>query len=215
MAGGRPARPRGRPPGRVGARQTGSSTGNSRGSGRPRGPGRPPGRPRRGSDSTVESVKLGKIKYIPESSFLKAAPSINDWPTFVLDDAVIFRRGPGSKMTVANVCNVNLEGPCIVRGKVEVEDEHRLLCKLLLSTRGCIVSTKELLADKLFSQCAILPKILPTSKFLCARAILLDTARGLRSGRRERLVGMRSIQRGCTKKCTNTCVRASRSTTKS
>ncbi|KAJ0114925.1 hypothetical protein J7T55_004667 [Diaporthe amygdali] len=37
--------------------------------------------------------------------------------------------GPGSKMTVANVCNVNLEGPCIVRGKVEVEDEHRLLLR--------------------------------------------------------------------------------------
>lgn len=113
MAGGRPGRPPGRP----------------RGSGgRPRGTGRRPGRPRRGSDSTVASVDLTNIEYVPELSVLKPAPSSNDLPTFVLDDAVIYRKGTNGKLEVANVCNVKLDGPFIVRGKLEVEDEHRPFC---------------------------------------------------------------------------------------
>ncbi|KAG8163472.1 hypothetical protein KVR01_006769 [Diaporthe batatas] len=110
MAGGRPGRPPGRP----------------RGSGgRPRGTGRRPGRPRRDSDSTVASVDLSNIEYVPELSILKPAPSSTDFPTFVLDDAVIYRKGPDGNLVVANVCNVNLDGPLIVRGKLEVENEHR------------------------------------------------------------------------------------------
>lgn len=110
MAGGRPGRPPGRP----------------RGSGgRPRGTGRRLGRPRRDSDSTVASVDLTLIEYVPELSILKPAPSSTDFPTFVLDDAVIYRKDADGNLVVANVCNVNLDGPLIVRGKLEVEDEHR------------------------------------------------------------------------------------------
>ena len=109
MAGGRPGRPPGRP----------------RGSGRPRGTGRRPGRPRKDSDSTVASVDWTNIEYVPELSVLKPVASQNEFPTFVLDDAVIYRKDISGRLEVANVCNVNLEGPLVVRGKLEVEDEDR------------------------------------------------------------------------------------------
>ncbi|KAI3400841.1 hypothetical protein diail_1530 [Diaporthe ilicicola] len=133
MAGGRP----GRPPGRASG-PTGRPPGRPRGSGRPRGLGRPPGRPRRDSNSTVASVDLSHVKYIPELSFLKPAPSINDYPTFVLDDAVVYRKSADGQQVVANVCNVNLEGPLVVRGKVEIEDEHELQLRNVSKTTAYV-----------------------------------------------------------------------------
>lgn len=60
---------------------------------------------------------------MPELSILKPVASLNEFPTFVLDDAVIYRKDKSGKLVVANVCNVNLEGPLVVRGKLEVEHD--------------------------------------------------------------------------------------------
>lgn len=60
-------------------------------------------------------------------SILKPAASSNEFPTFVLEDAVIYRKDTNGKLVVANVCNVNLEGPLVARGKLEVEDEELLI----------------------------------------------------------------------------------------
>lgn len=60
-------------------------------------------------------------------SILKPAASNNEFPTFVLEDAVIYRKDANGKLVVANVCNVKLEGPLVVRGKLEVEDDELVL----------------------------------------------------------------------------------------
>ncbi|CAN8095986.1 unnamed protein product [Discula destructiva] len=111
----------GRPPGsknRVGRPRGG---GRPRGSGRP--PGRPPGRPRRYSNSTVASVDLECAKYLEETSVLKPQESLDSdgWPVFVLLDAVIYRRTKHGQLEIANACNVDLDGPFIIRGKLDVD----------------------------------------------------------------------------------------------
>lgn len=45
-----------------------------------------------------------------------------------MDDAVIYHKDTNGKLVVANVCNVNLEGPLVVRGKLEVEDDLAPYC---------------------------------------------------------------------------------------
>lgn len=65
---------------------------------------------------------------MPELSILKPVASLNEFPTFVLDDAVIYRKDKSGKLVVANVCNVNLEGPLVVRGKLEVEHDLASHC---------------------------------------------------------------------------------------
>lgn len=63
-------------------------------------------------------------------SILKPAASNNEFPTFVLEDAVIYRKETNGNLVVANVCNVNLEGPLVVRGKLEVEDDDLALHRM-------------------------------------------------------------------------------------
>lgn len=106
----------------------GRPTGRPRGPGRPRGSGRtagrPPGRPRRSSNSTVASIDRSHIKYEPESSVLKPTKTLesDEWPCFVLKDAVVYRKTADGQLEIANVCNVDLEGPFIVRGKLDADD---------------------------------------------------------------------------------------------
>lgn len=48
------------------------------------------------------------------------------WPCFVLKDAVVYRKTEDGQLQIANVCNVDLEGPFIVRGKLEIDpQEHK------------------------------------------------------------------------------------------
>lgn len=99
-----PGRPPGRPPGR--------------------GPGRPPGRPRRRySNSTVASVDLSHVLFVDESVILKPQLTTDDseWPSFVLQDAIVYRKLKNGRFEQANTCNVDLDGPFIVRGKLEVD----------------------------------------------------------------------------------------------
>ncbi|KAJ4417408.1 hypothetical protein N0V82_006175 [Gnomoniopsis sp. IMI 355080] len=98
--------------------------------GRPRG--RPPGRPRRDSNSTVASIDLGEIPYLDETTVLKPLQSDelddNLWPNFVLTDAVVYRRTKDGKPgEIANLCNVDLEGPFIIQGRLDVDlsDDHQ------------------------------------------------------------------------------------------
>ncbi|RYP48045.1 hypothetical protein DL768_005967 [Monosporascus sp. mg162] len=88
------------------------------------------GRPRKQrapSVSTVATVDDNAIRYLPESAVLKPVPAralTDDWPCFLLVEATVYHRN-GS---MANLLHVDLEGPFIVRGRLEVEkDQERYL----------------------------------------------------------------------------------------
>ncbi|EON98621.1 hypothetical protein UCRPA7_5840 [Phaeoacremonium minimum UCRPA7] len=97
--------------------------------GRGRG-GRPPGRPRRASSSSVESVHAAHVKYVKESSILKSlSPSLHsdDWPCFVLNDAVVYQK---DWRTLGNLLKVDQQGPLYVRGRLEIDPvDHRGLVR--------------------------------------------------------------------------------------
>ncbi|KAI2470856.1 hypothetical protein F4781DRAFT_160032 [Annulohypoxylon bovei var. microspora] len=86
------------------------------------------GRRRRApSNSTVATIDEAAIQYYQEETVLKPASSRahpDDWPCFLLVDATIYHRNG----TLANLLHVDLEGPLIVRGRVEIEkDQERFL----------------------------------------------------------------------------------------
>lgn len=68
------------------------------------------------------------MKYVPEAIVLEKATANDpdEWPCFVLRDAVVYRKTADGRLEIANVCNVDLDGPFIVRGRLEVDmEEHR------------------------------------------------------------------------------------------
>lgn len=80
------------------------------------------GRPRKRapSVSTVATIDDSSIRYLRESVVLKPVSPrahADDWPCFLLSDATVYHRN-GS---MANLLHVDLEGPFIVRGRLEVE----------------------------------------------------------------------------------------------
>ncbi|KAI1375201.1 hypothetical protein F4677DRAFT_423518 [Hypoxylon crocopeplum] len=86
------------------------------------------GRRRRAlSNSTVATVDEAAIQFYQEDSILKSAPikaHTDDWPCFLLTNATIYHRNG----TLANLLHVDLEGPFIVRGRLEIEkDQERYL----------------------------------------------------------------------------------------
>ena len=63
-------------------------------------------------------------RYQPELAILKPKDPTaveDDWPIFILNDAIVYRP---DGVTMANAILVAKEGPCIVRGRVEVEDKE-------------------------------------------------------------------------------------------
>lgn len=83
------------------------------------------GRPRRrrASNSTVATVDDSQIRWAKESSILKPSPRDvpdNDWPCYVLTDATIYRK---DGKTLANPLLVHLQGPLVIRGLLEVDDD--------------------------------------------------------------------------------------------
>ena len=85
------------------------------------GPGRP--RKRAPSVSTVATIDDDSVRYLKETDVLKPAPpnvDTDEWPCFPLSDATVYR--PDG--TIANILNVALEGPLIVRGKLIIEKDH-------------------------------------------------------------------------------------------
>ncbi|CAK7204048.1 hypothetical protein SEUCBS139899_006799 [Sporothrix eucalyptigena] len=62
--------------------------------------------------------------FVPESAVLKPKDPTaveDDWPIFVLNDAIVYRP---DGVTMANAILVAKEGPCTVRGRLEVEDKE-------------------------------------------------------------------------------------------
>ncbi|GAB1315041.1 hypothetical protein MFIFM68171_05251 [Madurella fahalii] len=90
------------------------------------------GRPRRrrASNSTVATVDDSQVRWAKESSILKPSPRgipDNDWPCYVLTDATIYRK---DGKTLANPLLVHVQGPLVIRGLLEVDDDE-LLPKLV------------------------------------------------------------------------------------
>ncbi|AEO56936.1 hypothetical protein MYCTH_2302469 [Thermothelomyces thermophilus ATCC 42464] len=94
------------------------------------------GRPRRrraSSTSTTAPLDHPQIRWTKESLVLKPAPQHvpdSEWPCYVLTDATIYR---SDGKTLANPLLVHLEGPLIVRGLLEV-DEDKLVPNLVRSS---------------------------------------------------------------------------------
>lgn len=63
------------------------------------------------------------VNYLQETLVLKSTKSTDsdEWPCFVLKDAVVYRNGNDGQLVPANVCNVDLEGPFVIRGKLDVD----------------------------------------------------------------------------------------------
>lgn len=78
------------------------------------------------SDSTVASADLSHTRYVPETAILKEQKIIDIaiWPTFVLKNAVVYRKTADGQLEVANICNVDLEGPFIIRGRLDIDMEE-------------------------------------------------------------------------------------------
>ncbi len=76
-------------------------------------------------------------KYVPETSILKpadAALSSDDRPTFALTDAIVYRP---DGVTMANALLINQDGPFVIRGRLEIEDEEDVEhCESRLASRG-------------------------------------------------------------------------------
>ncbi|KAI0840024.1 hypothetical protein F5Y06DRAFT_263394 [Hypoxylon sp. FL0890] len=95
------------------------------------------GRRRRApSNSTVATVDEAAIRYYKEESILKPVSGRvhpDDWPCFLLNDATIYHKDG----TLANLLHVDLEGPLVVRGKVEIErDQERFLVSRHIKDRS-------------------------------------------------------------------------------
>ncbi|KAI1765968.1 hypothetical protein GGR53DRAFT_243372 [Hypoxylon sp. FL1150] len=95
------------------------------------------GRRRRApSTSTVATIDQAAIQFYKEDSVLKPASArlhSDDWPCFLLADATVYH--PNG--TLANLLHVDLEGPFIMRGRLEIEkDQERYLINRNMKNRS-------------------------------------------------------------------------------
>lgn len=73
---------------------------------------------------------MGDVQYLEESTVLTPLKSddLEDaaWPIFVLTDAVVYRKTQDGKPgDIANACNVDLEGPFIIQGKLDIDLQNQ------------------------------------------------------------------------------------------
>ncbi|KAI0119351.1 hypothetical protein F4814DRAFT_236617 [Daldinia grandis] len=98
------------------------------------------------SDSTVQTVDETALEYYREDSVLKpvaARVHTDDWPCFLLTNATIFHKDG----TLANLLHVDLEGPLIVRGKLEIEkDQERFLLNRHMKERSPYIQLQDTLS---------------------------------------------------------------------
>jgi hypothetical protein len=91
------------------------------------------GRTRRFSSTSVDEGEVHghRIKYIAETHVLKAVPRSvidpNEWPCYVLEDTTIHMQ---DRKTIGNLLNAELQGSCVVRGRLSVDGDLRNHCKL-------------------------------------------------------------------------------------
>ncbi len=82
------------------------------------------GRRRKVSNSAASTIDQTAVRAKKETSVLKPIHKDADehgWPTFFLTDAVIYRM---DGRTLGNPLLVDLEGPFIIRGHLEVDEEE-------------------------------------------------------------------------------------------
>ncbi|KAI1798952.1 hypothetical protein F4811DRAFT_546288 [Daldinia bambusicola] len=95
------------------------------------------------SDSTVRTVDEMALEYYREDSVLKpvsARVHTDDWPCFLLTSATVFHKD-GS---LANLLHVDLEGPLIVRGKLEIEkDQEKFLINRHMRDRSPYIQLQD------------------------------------------------------------------------
>ncbi|KAI5865517.1 hypothetical protein GGS23DRAFT_431035 [Durotheca rogersii] len=88
------------------------------------------------SNSTVATIDDAAIQYCTEDSLLKPVPPTihsDHWPCFLLVDATIYHKNG----TIANQLHVELEGPFIIRGRVEIEkDQDEFLVNRNIKSRS-------------------------------------------------------------------------------
>ncbi|ETS79596.1 hypothetical protein PFICI_09449 [Pestalotiopsis fici W106-1] len=78
---------------------------------------------RSGSTSTVATVDEQSIKYITENQIVRppaAGTQPNDWPCFLLTEAAVYNKDGH----MANLLEVDLEGPFMIRGIMVVEPDQ-------------------------------------------------------------------------------------------
>ncbi|KAI1466322.1 uncharacterized protein F4812DRAFT_433664 [Daldinia caldariorum] len=95
------------------------------------------------SDSTVQTVDEMALEYYREDSVLKpvsARAHTDDWPCFLLTGATVFHKDG----TLANLLHVDLEGPLIVRGKLEIEkDQEKFLINRHMKDRSPYIQLQD------------------------------------------------------------------------
>ncbi|ROW02000.1 hypothetical protein VMCG_05651 [Cytospora schulzeri] len=74
-------------------------------------------------DPGALDVLVAQVALLAETSVLKSTKSTysDDWPIFELKDAVVYRKSKDGRLVIANVCNVDLEGPFVIRGKLDID----------------------------------------------------------------------------------------------
>ncbi|KAK0727266.1 hypothetical protein B0T26DRAFT_640010 [Lasiosphaeria miniovina] len=109
------------------------------------------GRRRRASNSTVGSVEEAQVRWTRESSILRPASlavPYSNWPCYVLTDAVIYQK---DGTTLANPLLVHVEGPMIIRGKLEIDDDLELLANLVKPINNSISVPIEICQSERYS----------------------------------------------------------------
>ena len=83
------------------------------------------------------------ITYIQESQIVRPANGTqpNDWPCFLLTEAAVYNKDG----QMANLLEVDLEGPFMIRGIMVVEPDQSSSCK---SKEPSVVSTSLILCAK-------------------------------------------------------------------
>ncbi|KAI8961549.1 hypothetical protein F5Y11DRAFT_223376 [Daldinia sp. FL1419] len=97
-------------------------------------------------DSTVQTVDEAALEYYQETSVLKpvsARTHTDNWPCFLLTSVTIYHRDG----TLANLLQVDLEGPLIVRGRLEIEkDQERFLVNRQMKDRSPYIQLQDTLS---------------------------------------------------------------------
>ncbi|KAJ2903994.1 hypothetical protein MKZ38_009049 [Zalerion maritima] len=91
------------------------------------------GRPRKTSVSSVETIDEDEIPYSPENAIVQPLSptqltNSDSWPCFMLTDAVVYYRdsesGNPETHWTGNLLHANYDGPFVVRGKLDAEDNE-------------------------------------------------------------------------------------------
>ncbi|KAK3685557.1 hypothetical protein B0T22DRAFT_465976 [Podospora appendiculata] len=101
-------------------------------------------RSRRASVSTTATIDHSRIRWTKESSLLKPVGKHEDeadWPCYVVTDAMVYHK---DGKTLANPLYVGIEGPLIVRGKLEEPEEEDQANLLRPGTKSAYIEISDI-----------------------------------------------------------------------